>query len=270
MTFPAPKTVKYSILIVDDIPETRLNLRKMLQFETQIEVAGLAANGAEGIEMATELEPDIVLMDVEMPKMDGITACEKIVEKRLRCKVIMMSVQDNPDYLRRSSLAGAKEFLVKPFSSDELVSCIRRVVSMGPLTRSGPTLTLPDKIRLFILSEQSDLLREALLTTPDIELVGVERNNTAALRQMIRVKPNVGLLEVVPGVDGLIISRSILRSTPQTRLILIVSDQAEADYLSQSRFAKDITMLVRPFADGILPHLIRQVNEVNGEVMSDE
>lgn len=126
---------KIRVLLVDDIPETRENLRKLLFFESDIEVVGAAINGEEGVQMAVELKPDIVLMDINMPGMDGITASEHISQQSPFTQIIMMSVQGEADYLRRSMLAGAREFLIKPFSSDELVSSIRRVYQLGASRR---------------------------------------------------------------------------------------------------------------------------------------
>src|SRR5436190_11398523 len=115
------------VLIVDDIPETRDHLTKLLGFESDIEVVGSAASGTESISLAGELLPDVVLMDINMPDMDGIAATEKLSTQVPSASVVMMSVQGEADYLRRSMLAGAREFLVKPFSSDELTSSIRQV-----------------------------------------------------------------------------------------------------------------------------------------------
>jgi pilus assembly protein CpaE len=123
---------KIRVLIVDDIPETRENVRKLLYFEKDIEVVGAAGNGTEGIEMARSLRPDIVLMDINMPDIDGITATESISQSVPEVQIIMMSVQGETDYLRRSMLAGAREFLVKPFSADELIASIRRVHQLKP------------------------------------------------------------------------------------------------------------------------------------------
>jgi pilus assembly protein CpaE len=114
-------------LIVDDIPETRSHLAKLLSFESDIEVVGSAASGSEAIELAESLRPDVVLMDINMPDMDGIAATEQLTNRTPTAAVVMMSVQGEADYLRRSMLAGAREFLVKPFSSDELTASIRQV-----------------------------------------------------------------------------------------------------------------------------------------------
>jgi pilus assembly protein CpaE len=115
------------VLVVDDIPETRDHLTKLLGFESDIDVVGAAASGREALEMAVRLHPDVVLMDINMPDMDGITATEQLSSSAPAAAVVMMSVQGEADYLRRSMLAGAREFLVKPFSSDELTASIRQV-----------------------------------------------------------------------------------------------------------------------------------------------
>ena len=115
------------VLVVDDIPETRDHLTKLLGFESDIDVVGSAASGREALEMAVRLNPDVILMDINMPDMDGIAATEQLSSTFPSAAVVMMSVQGEADYLRRSMLAGAREFLVKPFSSDELTASIRQV-----------------------------------------------------------------------------------------------------------------------------------------------
>ncbi len=117
------------VLVVDDIPETRDHLTKLLSFESDIDVVGSASSGREALDMAGKLTPDIILMDINMPDMDGITATEQMAATLPSAAVVMMSVQGEADYLRRSMLAGAREFLVKPFSSDELTASIRQVHS---------------------------------------------------------------------------------------------------------------------------------------------
>lgn len=119
------------VLIVDDIADTRENLKKLLLFEKGIEVVGAAASGEQGIELGRQLRPDVVLMDINMPGIDGITAAETISREVPGVQIIMMSVQGEADYLRRSMLAGAREFLIKPFSADELAASIRRVHALG-------------------------------------------------------------------------------------------------------------------------------------------
>jgi len=89
------------VLIVDDIASTLDNLQKLLSFEPDIQVVGTAMNGKEGIEQAKKLAPDLVLMDVNMPIMDGIQATETLAQEVPTSPVIIMSVQGERDYLRR-------------------------------------------------------------------------------------------------------------------------------------------------------------------------
>jgi len=118
------------VLIVDDIPSTLDNLQKLLSFEPDIQVVGTGANGKEGVEQAKKLAPDIVLMDVNMPVVDGIQATETLAQEVPGSPVIIMSVQGERDYLRRAMQSGAREFLIKPFSGDELIASIRRVYQL--------------------------------------------------------------------------------------------------------------------------------------------
>lgn len=125
-------TDKIRVLIVDDLPETRENVRKLLQFESDVEVIAQAGSGEEAVELAREHTPDIILMDINMPGLDGIAASQAIIQNVPTAQIIIMSVQSEADYLRRSMLAGARDFLMKPFSGDELISAIRRVYQMRP------------------------------------------------------------------------------------------------------------------------------------------
>jgi pilus assembly protein CpaE len=123
---------KIRVLIVDDISETRENVRKLLQFEADIEVVAAARTGREAIQLTQETSPDVVLMDINMPDMDGISATEAIRQKVPTAQVVILSVQGDPNYMRRAMLVGARDFLTKPPMPDELVAAIRRA---GKLAR---------------------------------------------------------------------------------------------------------------------------------------
>lgn len=124
------------VLIVDDITETRESLKKMLYFESDIEVVGTAASGEQAVELARQHQPHVVLMDINMPGLDGILASELITREVPYAQVVMMSVQGEADYLRRSMLAGARDFLTKPFTMDEMISTVRRVYEMSAHART--------------------------------------------------------------------------------------------------------------------------------------
>lgn len=113
------------VLIVDDIAETRENIRKLLQFESDIDVVGAARTGEEALQVARETEPEVVLMDINMPDMDGISATEALLKDVPYAQIVILSVQSEADYMRRAMLAGARDFIAKPPSGDELIATIR-------------------------------------------------------------------------------------------------------------------------------------------------
>lgn len=121
---------KIRILIVDDISDTRESIRRLLEFEPDIEVIGEAGSGSEALLLSEDLSPDIVLMDINMPEMDGIRTTELLALRSPESSVIIMSVQGENAYLRRAMMAGAREYIVKPFSSDELASAIAKVYEL--------------------------------------------------------------------------------------------------------------------------------------------
>lgn len=121
---------KIRVLIVDDVADTCENIRCLLNFEPRIEVVGEARNGEEAVSKAEKLRPDVVLMDINMPVLDGIAATEAISCRVNGCAVIIMSVQGEQEYLRQAMVAGAREYIIKPFTSDELISSIYRVYDM--------------------------------------------------------------------------------------------------------------------------------------------
>ncbi|MBW2278792.1 MAG: response regulator, partial [Deltaproteobacteria bacterium] len=127
----------------DDIAETREHLTKLLSFESDIEVVGAAASGEEAVDLTGKLQPDILLMDINMPGMDGIATAERVSATFPTTSIIMMSVQGEADYLRRSMLAGAREFLVNPFSSDELTASIRQVHIREKQRRGSMVMAAP-------------------------------------------------------------------------------------------------------------------------------
>lgn len=127
---------KIRVIIVDDVSETRENVRKLLQFESDVDVVGLARTGKEAIQLSEEFNPDVVLMDINMPDMDGISATEAIRSKQPSVQVVILSVQNDQNYMRKAMLVGARDFLTKPPMGDELISAIRRAGTMAQSERS--------------------------------------------------------------------------------------------------------------------------------------
>ena len=118
---------KIRVLIADDSAEARENAAKLLTMEPDIEVVDLAGTGREAIERAHLVHPDVVLMDINMPEMDGITATKTLSADLPNVAVVILSIHDELDVVRSAMLAGARGYLVKPPSADTLAQTVREV-----------------------------------------------------------------------------------------------------------------------------------------------
>jgi DNA-binding NarL/FixJ family response regulator len=101
------------ILIVDDVPQVRRELRTLLPLLDDIDIVGEAENGQSAIELAASLQPDIILMDVEMPVTDGMTATRSIKQLYPQCRVIILSIHNDEATRAKASSAGADDFVDK-------------------------------------------------------------------------------------------------------------------------------------------------------------
>ncbi|MFI8413324.1 response regulator [Paeniglutamicibacter gangotriensis] len=117
------------VLLVDDQPLLRMGFRLILEGEDDLRVLGEASDGAEGVALAATLKPDVVLMDVRMPVMDGIEATTRIVSEHPEAKVIILTTFDLDEYAFAGLQAGASAFLLKDVAPEELVLAVRLVAS---------------------------------------------------------------------------------------------------------------------------------------------
>lgn len=116
-----------NIFICDDAAFMRMMIKDILT-KNGYTVAGEAENGAKAVEKYTELKPDLVLMDITMPEMDGIQALKKIRELDPKASVIMCSAMGQQAMVIESIQSGAKDFIVKPFQADRVLEAVRKVV----------------------------------------------------------------------------------------------------------------------------------------------
>lgn len=117
-----------TFLVVDDAIFMRTVLKKMLT-ESEFNVIGEAGNGLQAIEMAKELQPDIVTLDITMPEMDGIEAIDKILEVSPNTKIIMCSAMGQHSKVVEAIKKGAKDFIVKPFEKTRVLQAIYNVMN---------------------------------------------------------------------------------------------------------------------------------------------
>ena len=162
------------VLIVDDQAMVRAGFSSLLESEPDIEVVGLAANGEEAIEQVKAVDPDVTLMDIRMPVLDGLAATRKLVESQARTRVLVLTTFDLDEYVFESLRAGASGFLLKDAPAEQLSDYIRVVAR-------GDSLLAPEVTRRVIdafvakapAPSKASEERLARLTPRELEVLGL-------------------------------------------------------------------------------------------------
>jgi DNA-binding NarL/FixJ family response regulator len=124
------------LLIVDDHALVREGMRAMLASEQNLNVVGEAGNGREALELCRELRPDLILMDVRMPEMDGLAATQEIKGEYPETRILILTTHESPEYLMDAIRAGASGYVLKDSTKQRLLDAVRRVISgEGPVNQ---------------------------------------------------------------------------------------------------------------------------------------
>lgn len=115
------------VLLVDDQRLMRDGLASLLEMQDTLEVVGTASNGQEALEKAVSLHPDVILMDVRMPVMDGVVATRQILHELPSCRILMLTTFDDEDYIIDALRAGASGYLLKDLPAPDLASAVQAV-----------------------------------------------------------------------------------------------------------------------------------------------
>jgi len=201
------------VMLVDDHEVVRVGLRTFLETQEGIRVVAEATNGAEAIQRAAEICPDVILMDISMPEMDGIQATRRLKEANAPCPVLVLTVHEDKQYFFQMLAAGASGYLSKRAAPDELVAAIQAVadglVYLQPslarwlledyrrlsqhLTTPAPTTDAPSGLDVLTRRERQvlELVAEGL-TNPQIgERLGISPKTVARHRERIMAKLNL-------------------------------------------------------------------------------
>ncbi|WP_112268998.1 response regulator [Lentzea terrae] len=149
------------VVVVDDQEMVREGFSALLNAQEDIEVVGAAGNGLEGVALARNVKPDVVLMDVRMPEMDGLTATRLLLDGSVSTKVLVLTTFDLDDYVYEALQAGASGFLLKHAPARELLNAVRVVAAGDALLAPSITKRL---IEDFVKSRRTERVRPAQLT----------------------------------------------------------------------------------------------------------
>jgi pilus assembly protein CpaE len=259
---------KIRVLVVDDIEDTRESIRKLLLFDKAIEVIGTIGTAKDAIQMVVEKQPHVVLMEINMPDMDGIAATEAMRKKVPFVQVIILSVQDDMNIMRRAMIAGARDFLTKPPDIDELLRTVHRaydlareeINKMGKISDShgggdGYSGIFGKVIMVYSPKGGAGVTTVATnlavsLNSPTSKVVLVDGSlQFGDVTVFLNEQPRLSIIDLAPRADELDteIVEDVLITHSQTGLrILAASPRPEqADKITGHQFVKIISFLRR-------------------------
>jgi DNA-binding NarL/FixJ family response regulator len=163
-----------SVVIVDDQGMVRAGFRSLLASEPDLDVVGEASDGEEAVEVVTRLEPQVTLMDIRMPRLDGIAATRRLVAARVPTRVLVLTTFDLDEYVFEALRAGASGFLLKDAPAEELAAAIRVVAAGESLLAPGVTRRVIDAfVRRAAPSSRPRDPRLDQLTPREVEVLGL-------------------------------------------------------------------------------------------------
>jgi DNA-binding NarL/FixJ family response regulator len=179
--------VQTSVLIADDQQLVRAGFRVILGREPDLEVVGEAADGLEAMELAKQLEPTVVLMDIRMPNLDGLAAARMILAET-SCRVLMLTTFDSDEYVYAALRAGASGFLLKDARSEQLVAAVRSVASGDALIDPSITRRLIEQFVAVTRPKTDELQQFAALTPRErdvLRLIAAGNSNAEIASELV-------------------------------------------------------------------------------------
>lgn len=258
------------ILIVEDSKLIRSILEKFLNnFEVELIIA---KDGLEGINTYKENKPDIVLMDIDMPIMNGVEATKAIIEYDSQARICMLSAQKEKKNIQTSIMAGAKGYLIKPFVQDKVRDTLERMLGQRFAEKEIDGVSpfggnIHDTVKIMIAEDNEFIqsIYKKFLTKYDVHLEFVETGDDA-LELYQSYRPDIVFMDInMPGINGIEATQLIRQKDPAAK-VCIVTSQNDIGSMDQAQMAGAIDYLTKPFEEKSLVQLLEEILEVELQV----
>lgn len=265
-------TNKIKVLITDD-PTMQVRFKQLFEQTPEIDVVAQAMTAKETVEKAKTLQPDIILIDCNLPDLNGFAVAELLTNQMPYSGVILMGLQDGPENLRRAMLAGAKDYIVKPFPYDELLHAIKQVDSIIRKRRISDKGTKEGKV-ITVFSPRGGVgktvlvtnLALALATNKDLKIAIVDASlQFGDVAMLLNVTPKASIADMVTDIEHLdesVLTRYMLSFNDNTRILPAPFQPEKAENVISNHVAEIIKLLKKHF-DFIVIDTASIFNDVN-------
>ena len=248
------------VIIANDQNSVANMWQRLINRQDDMDSPIAAYDGLKIVELAAEHKPDVIIMDVMMPGIDGIEATKQIIEQGNNTKIIVCSARPDIDAIARE--AGAVQVLGLPLLPDILLNAIREVVKQLEVMQT--VILIQEKynlmIQVLIANDEraaSSLLERVIDRSSDMTCIGCASNGEEAIRMAQALRPEVVLMDLMmPGIDGVEATKQIKATVPNT---LIVVNTARSDYQDRAMEAGASVVLTIPISHEMILDTIRDV-----------
>ncbi len=250
-------TNKIKVLITDD-PAMQVRFKQLFEQTPEIDIVAQAMTAKEAVEKSKALQPDIILIDCNLPDLNGFAVADVLTSEMPYAGVILMGLQDGPENLRRAMLAGAKDYIVKPFPYDELLNAIKQVDSIMRKRRISEKATKEGKV-ITVFSPRGGVGKTVLVTNlalalaanKDLKIAIVDGSlQFGDVAMLLNVTPKASIADMVTDIEHLdesVLTRYMLSFNDNTRILPAPFQPEKAENVTSNHVAEIIKLLKKHF-----------------------